>query len=43
MLIVTDEIGAPPEDFFEFFDPSPLAAAWLGQAQGAVRTVSESS
>jgi ubiquinone biosynthesis protein len=33
--IVTAELGAPPEDLYESFDPEPLAAASLGQVHRA--------
>ncbi len=33
--IITGEFGAPPDDFFSFFDKEPLAAASIGQVHRA--------
>lgn len=33
--VVTDELGAPPEELFDFFSPAPMAAASIGQVHTA--------
>lgn len=35
--VVTDELGAPPDELFDFFSPQPIAAASIGQVHMAHR------